>query len=143
MSDNATAGFTLIEMLVAVVVLSIALGASLEALSGFSATQARLQERYCAHLVAWKDATGFYLSEGNELQAGYSEQCGVDWEVSESEVKIVNSSDNETSEDDDEDEPALPITITSRLLQVYSPLATEEKGKASAELRLLRIRISL
>ena len=140
MTHTNDAGFTLLEMLVAVVVLSIALGGALEALSGFSGTQARLQERYCAHLVAWKDAVHYSSGDQEGSQSGFSEQCGVDWEVNISETKIISSEEDE--DEDGEVSRRIPIIVTSRIFNVYSPIAGEDKKNISAQLRSLQVRIS-
>ena len=53
-------GFTLIEVLIATAVLAIALGASLEALARYTASQAHLSERYFAQTVAWDVSIEMY-----------------------------------------------------------------------------------
>lgn len=55
-----SSGFTLIEVLIATAVLAIALGASLESLSRYTASQARLSERYFAQTIAWDVSIEMY-----------------------------------------------------------------------------------
>ncbi len=135
MKHFRSAGFTLIEVLIAVVVLSISLGAALEALSGFANTQARLQERYCAHLVAWEDALFFYADDDEVVQAGFSEQCGVDWKVDTEEFEI------HAAEDCEEDEYCLPIRIVAQTLKVYSPANDDIDARPSARLQVVKLRL--
>lgn len=146
MTRSGTAGFTLIEVLIAVVVLAVALGASLEALSGFSGNQARLQERYCAHLVAWEDAARYYLEgvDESQPQAGFSEQCGVDWEIDATETELFSHASIEDEGEEDEGGnriQRLPVVVSVRRVQVYSPAAADAKNRATAELRLLSLRL--
>ena len=136
MKRSRFAGFTLIEVLIAVVVLSIALGASLEALSGFTNTQARLQERYCAHLVAWEDALLFYSNDGEVVQAGYSEQCGVDWKVDTEELEVF------ASDDCGEDQYCFPISIVAQTLKVYSQANDGIDARPSAQLQVVKLRLN-
>ena len=68
-----TNGFTLIEVMISVLVLSIALGASISVLGQYSDTQRRIEGRYIGHLVAWNELVyGFSYGEmvrGKERQS--------------------------------------------------------------------------
>lgn len=134
-----TRGFTLIEMLVAVAVLSISLVGALEALSGFSATQVRLQDRYCASLVAWKDAVHYYFSDREASLSGFSEQCGVSWEINTDITKIETSEEDIDPEDEDI-RFRIPIKIITREHKVYSS-DSDSQGRESARLYSIRLRI--
>ncbi len=82
-------GFTLIEVLIAVLVLAIALGASLNALGNYVRFQAGMGERYTAHGIAWNalmrchiasvqkggDGDGEVSCELSDVE----EQDGADW----------------------------------------------------------------
>lgn len=74
MKQRQTRGFTLIEVMISVLVLSIALGASISVLGQYSDTQRRVEGRYIGHLVAWNELIhGFSYSEmvrGKERQSG-------------------------------------------------------------------------
>lgn len=48
-------GFTLIEVMISVLVLSIALGASVSVLGQYADGQGHLERRYIAHLIAWNE----------------------------------------------------------------------------------------
>lgn len=82
-------GFTLIEVLIAVLVLAIALGASLNALGNYVRFQTRLSGSYTAHGVAWNALMRCYVAsvqKGGDDQgevscelSGIGEQGGVDW----------------------------------------------------------------
>ena len=57
-------GFTLIEVMISVLVLSIALSASISLLAQYTDTQGRVERRYIGHLVAWNEVVrGFSYSE--------------------------------------------------------------------------------
>ena len=113
---HKSAGFTLIEVLIAVVVLAIALGASLEALSGYTASQARLNERYLAQSIVWDVAIETYprllVDDGcGNLSDGYLDY----WQWSQS-VRLIDIPD------DPEDE--LPFPFTPRNI-VLTQVASE------------------
>ena len=59
-------GFTLIEVLIAVLVLAIALGASLNALGNYVVFQTRLDERYTAHGIAWNALMSCHIASVQE-----------------------------------------------------------------------------
>ena len=82
-------GFTLIEVLIAVLVLAIALGASISALGNYVRFQSQMGERYAAHGIAWNALMRCYIAsvqqggedEGEERceLSGEEEQGGVFW----------------------------------------------------------------
>ncbi len=82
-------GFTLIEVMIAVLVLAIALGASLNALGNYVGFQARMGERYTAHGIAWNALMRCYIAavqkggdDEGEINCDLSnveEQGGRDW----------------------------------------------------------------
>lgn len=96
-------GFTLIEVLIAVLTLAIALGASLSALGNYVSFQARLGERYTAHGIAWNALMRCHIAsvqkggddegEVNCELSGIETQAGADWswavETDEIEDKIL------------------------------------------------------
>ena len=140
MKRSHSKGFTLLEMLIAVLVLSIALGGALEALSGFSATQAKLQERYCAHLVAWKDTIYSFLNQEFQPQSGLSQECGVDWAVNVDEVKIKSVIREKGNDDPEYIRTVYPITITTRKFDVSSP-GDAEARRISGSLYTVKIQM--
>ena len=87
-------GFTLIEVMISVLVLSIALSASISVLGQYADTQRQIEGRYIGHLVAWNELIyGFSYSEmvqGKERQnsliskavdfAGGRWRVGIDYE---------------------------------------------------------------
>ena len=75
-------GFTLIEVLIAVLVLAIALGASLNALSNYVGFQSRLGERYTAHSVAWNALMRCHIAS---VQKGGEDEGEVGCELSNTE----------------------------------------------------------
>ncbi len=82
-------GFTLIEVLIAVLVLAIALGASLNTLGSYVVFQARMGERYTAHGIAWNALMRCHIASvqkggDNEGEtacelSNIEEQAGSDW----------------------------------------------------------------
>ena len=70
-------GFTLIEVLIAVLVLSVALGASLQAISSYTGFQATLKVRYYAHLIAWDVLMECYTKLRSDFKAKCDESGTV------------------------------------------------------------------
>ncbi len=79
-------GFTLIEVLIAVLVLSVSLGASLRAIGNYTNFQLHISQRYHAQLIAWDAFMECYLqlrSEEEEVEcqtSGRMEQGSGYWE---------------------------------------------------------------
>ena len=89
-------GFTLIEVLVAVLVLAFALGASLQAVGNATNFQFALDQKYRAHLVAWNAFIDCYVEVRSEEAgrceySGFSRQNDVfwDWESDQQEGTLV------------------------------------------------------
>ena len=82
-------GFTLIEVLIAVLVLAIALGASLNALGNYTRFQGRMGESYTAHGIAWNALMRCHVASVQKGRDGegettcemsnVEEQSGIDW----------------------------------------------------------------
>ncbi len=118
-------GFTLIEVMIATVMLGIAIGASLNALSVYADHIGRMQERYRSHLVAWNVlAAGLIRNEKNELEemgeSGDEEIAGTSWYWSTSEIepdgdevdtKLVRYEVEVTSGDDLNKRPASVLRV--------------------------------
>ena len=133
-------GFTLIEVLIAVVVLAIALGASLDALSNYSAAQSNLRERYMAHLVAWNTLINIHNNQNIEDQCenvgsseGYEEQAGAQWNWLQSveTISIVGDSDSSTI---GEEELEMPPLFS---VEVYVPNADPSQARPKATLNII------
>ncbi|MBC6414567.1 MAG: type II secretion system minor pseudopilin GspI [Chromatiales bacterium] len=131
-------GFTLIEVLISVVVLAIALGASLDGLANYSSAQAYLQERYMAHLVAWNTLISLHnnRNSGNQCEnsgssEGYEEQAGVRWRWLQSVEVISDISDGTVIDQTDISSPPLFS------VEVYAPNADPDTTRAIAELSII------
>ena len=121
-------GFTLIEVMIATVMLGIAIGASLNALSVYADHIGLMQNRYRSHLVAWNVlAAGLIRNEKNKLEemgeGGDEEIAGTSWSWSTNEIepggeevstKLVRYEVEVTSGDDLSDRPV-------SVLRVYRP----------------------
>ena len=142
-SRAGAGGFTLIEVLIAVAVLAIALGASLEALNVFSDTQVRLRDRYLGHVTAWNVMIDHY---GEQLAAsdgtgggplsltteGAEEQGGSIWQWS-----LERKERREGAGDENKPRAAVE-RVAIVVVDVYSPAATKRRGSApSASLRAI------
>ena len=68
-------GFTLIEVMISVLVLSVALGASVSVLGQYADVQGRLERRYIAHLIAWNELVRSF-SYG-EMELGKKKSANV------------------------------------------------------------------
>ena len=75
-------GFTLIEVMIAVLVLAIALGASISALGNYVRFQTQMGERYTAHSIAWNALMRCYIAS---VQQGGEDDGEVGCELSDSE----------------------------------------------------------
>lgn len=69
-------GFTLIEVLIAVLVLSVALGASLQAIGNYAGFQTAMAQRYHAHIVAWDAFMTCYVEKRSDPETK-CEESGV------------------------------------------------------------------
>lgn len=118
-------GFTLIEVLIAVLVLSAALGASIQAIGNYTYFQGSLSQKYHAQIVVWDAFMECYLlirlNEKGECQtAGRYEQGNGywEWEAVDQEgelfVRLTTS----------DDELVYPMTI--RTIRVYAPDSDQE-----------------
>ncbi len=121
-------GFTLIEVLIATVMLGIAIGASLSALATYADHIGLMQERYRSHLIAWNVlVVGLVRDEKNELEeieeSGNEEIAGTSWSWStletepsglEERTDLVRYEVEVTSWDDPEGKPA-------SVLRAYRP----------------------
>ena len=111
-------GFTLIEVLIAVLVLAFALGASLQAIGNYTTFQVALEQRYRTHLIAWNAFMECYVQVRTE-EADVCETSGFvrqndgywDWQAEEQEGELVLDLAHE-------EEIRLPLTI--RTVQVLS-----------------------
>jgi len=128
-ADNR--GFTLIEVLIAVVVLSIALGAALDGLAGYSSAQAQLRERYMGHLVAWNVLMSIHNNQNIEGECdnagsseGYEEQAGGRWSWFQSAEVISEISDSAII-----DESALDASPLFSV-EVYAPTSDPSTSKS-------------
>ena len=139
-TQHRQSGFTLIEVLIAVVVLAIALGASLDALSNYSAAQANLRERYMAHLVAWNTLINIHNNQNIDEQCenvgsseGYEEQAGAQWNWLQSveTISIVSDSDSSTI---GEEELEMPPLFS---VEVYVPNADPSQARPKATLNII------
>ena len=136
-SQHRKPGFTLIEVLISVVVLAIALGASLDGLANYSAAQSHLQERYMAHLVAWNTLINIYNGgtdtqcENSGSSEGYEEQAGVRWHWLQSVEVISDIEEGTVIEQTDIDSPPLFS------IEVYAPNADPDKTRAAATLSIV------
>lgn len=93
-------GFTLIEVMISVLVLSIALSASISLLAQYSDMQGRIERRYIGHLVAWNEVVrGFSYTEMVQDKKGSAAPQGrvVDfgegrWRVSVDSERLAETS---------------------------------------------------
>ncbi len=117
-------GFTLIEVMIAVLVLSFSLGASIQAIGNYTYFQANLAQRYYAQVVVWEAFMECYLlihlKEKGECQSsGRYENNGYwEWEATDQEGELfipLTGSD---------DEIIYPLKI--RTVKVYAPDSDEE-----------------
>lgn len=131
-------GFTLIEVLISVVVLSIALGASLDGLAHYSAAQSHLRERYVAHLVAWNTLVNIHNNQSSGDQCdnagsseGYEEQAGTRWNWLQS-VEVIDSvGDNAIIDEEALNAPPLFS------VEVYAPNADPDEARPAAILSIV------
>ena len=139
-TQHRQAGFTLIEVLISVVVLAIALGASLDALSNYSAAQSHLRERYMAHLVAWNTLINIHNNQNVADQCenvgsseGYEEQAGARWNWLQSVevISVVGDSDSAIIGDDEFEIPPLFS------VEVYVPNADPDQARPRATLSII------
>lgn len=133
-------GFTLIEVLISVVVLAIALGASLDGLSNYSAAQSHLRERYMAHLVAWNTLINIHNNQSIDDQCenvgsseGYEEQAGVRWNWLQS-VEIISIVGDSDSIIIDDEELEMPPLFS---VEVYAPTANPDEVRPAAVLSII------
>lgn len=131
-------GFTLIEVLISVVVLAIALGASLDGLSNYSAAQAHLSERYIAHLVAWNALINIHNNQsiGDDCNSagsseGYEEQAGARWNWLQS-VEVISQVNDSTLIDERDLETSPLFSV-----KVYTPAADPNEDHPSAVLSMV------
>lgn len=118
---RAVRGFTLIEVLIAVLVLSVALGASLQAIGNYISFQLRISQRYHAQLVAWDAFMECYLqlrlAQNKEVECqtgGKTEQGSGYWEW-----EAVDQTGELVFHLRDERELSYPLTL--RTIRVYAP----------------------
>ena len=114
-------GFTLIEVLIAVLVLAVALGASLQAIGNYTSFQQRISQRYHAQLVAWDAFMECYLqlrlAEDDEVACqtgGKVEQGSGYWEW-----EAVDQTGEMAFSLPDDRELRYPLTLRS--VRVYAP----------------------
>ena len=131
-------GFTLIEVLISVVVLSIALGASLDGLANYTAAQSYLRERYMAHLVAWNTLVNIHNNQNNGDQCdnagsseGYEEQAGARWNWLQS-VEVISGVSDDAIIDEEELNTSPLFSI-----EVYSPNADPDETRPMAILSII------
>ena len=119
-------GFTLIEVLIAVLVLSAALGASIQAIGNYTYFQGNLAQKYYAQIVVWNAFMDCYLlirlNEKGECQTSgrYEQGNGYwEWEARDQEGELfIRLPAN------DDDEVTYPMTI--RTIKVYAPESDQE-----------------
>ena len=135
---QSKSGFTLIEVLISVVVLAIALGASLDGLSNYSAAQAHLQERYMAHLVAWNTLISIHNNQYTTDQCdnvgsseGYEEQAGVRWNWLQS-AEVISSVSDDTFIEEEEQKTSPLFSV-----KVYAPNADPNEARPAASLSIV------
>lgn len=104
--------------MIAVLVLAVAMGASLQAISNYTDFQASLEQRYRTHLIAWNAFMECYVAVRTEEQdecdtSGFVKQKDVywDWEAEEQEGKLLFNLVNDK-------EIEMPLRI--RKVQVFS-----------------------
>ena len=131
-------GFTLIEVLISVVVLSIALGASLDGLANYSAAQSHLRERYMAHLVAWNTLINIHNNQSSSEQCdnagsseGYEEQGGAQWTWLQS-VEVISEVDDSAIIDEEELKASPLFSV-----EVFTPNADPNEGRPTATLSIV------
>jgi len=138
--QNRQRGFTLIEVLIAVVVLSIALGAALDGLSNYSATQAQLRERYMGHLVAWNVLMNIHNNQNIEGQCdnagsseGYEEQAGGRW-IWFQNAEVISAVTDDALIDEETLEASPLFSV-----EVYAPAAdpNDRRSRAIAALNMI------
>ena len=127
-------GFTLIEVLIAILVLAFSLGASLQAIGNYINFQFILENRYRTHLIAWNAFMECYVSVRAEDKqdcdsSGFIKQNDVywDWEAEDQEGELVFRLAFER-------EIRIPLTI--RKVQV---LSTDDQQSVVSELSSILI----
>ena len=130
---RAAAGFTLIEVLIAVAVLAIALGASLDALNVFSDTQVRLRERYLGHLTAWNVMTDYrneQLQQAADAGGGFASLTTEGSEEQGGSVWQWSLQKRERRSDDAEEASSQRVALV--VVDVYSPAAAVRRDAPPA-----------
>jgi general secretion pathway protein I len=91
-SVQRTKGFTLIEVMVALLVVAIALAANLNSINAHTQLYYQLEKRYWGQMVAWNQMINYLYpgKQGSSGKSGNSEMRGATWywKISQAEIEL-------------------------------------------------------